>query len=139
MVLQAIGLQYHEFYGQPDSEDVACDRTIVVVPPHAMPTPVSPVQQSCTLADDPWLPTWVVLERSERNVGGEPVEVGHVRMTIEDDDEYWEHTVVDWFLADDGLPVEVAAVKQSRSPSPVGGVVYHEEYRLELVSMTPLS
>jgi hypothetical protein len=84
------------------------------------------------------LPTWTVGERSQRQVEGAEIEVRHVQMRVEDDDEYWEHTVVDWYLAADGLPVEVVATKESRSPSPVGGVVYREDYRLELESSTPL-
>ena len=37
-------------------------------------------------------------------------------MTVDDDDEYWEHTVVDWYLADDGLPVEGIAQLTRASP-----------------------
>jgi hypothetical protein len=80
-----------------------------------------------------------VLERGQRSINGESVDVGHIKMTIDDDDEYWEHTVVDWYLADDGLPVEVTATKESRSPSPIGAVVYRETYRLALASTTPLN
>ncbi len=66
------------------------------------------------------------------------VAVQHVRMTVDDNDKYWEHTVVDWYLADTGLPVEVRSTKESRSPSPIGGVDYREQYHLELVSTIPL-
>jgi hypothetical protein len=59
-------------------------------------------------------------------------------MTVEDDDEYWEHTTIDWQLAPSGLPVEVTVETSSRSPSPIGGVVYNETYHLELISTTPL-
>ena len=40
-------------------------------------------------------------------VEGTEIEVQHVRMTVDDNDEYWEHTIVDWYLAPTGLPVEV--------------------------------
>ena len=137
VALQRDGVQYHEFFGQPDDEAVACDIPVLVWPIAA--TSSTAVQhQSCTLADDPWLPSWEVLERTTRSIEGSDIEVQHVRMTIADNDEYWERTVVDWFLADSGLPVEVRSTKESRSPSPIGGVVYHERYDLELISIVPL-
>ena len=115
---------------------MACDRTVVLVPvgePHD-----APVRQSCTLGDDPWQPVWEVLEPSTRIVGDAELPVRHVRMTVDDDDEFWERLVADWYLAADGLPVEVTITKESRSPTVVGGVVYEEEYQLELVSAEPL-
>jgi hypothetical protein len=130
------GIQYHEFFGQPDNEAVACDTTVLMVA--ATPGSQAPVQQRCTLADDPWLPVWTMLERTTRTVDGQPVDVQHVQMQIEDDDEYWEHTTIDWYLAPDGLPVEVVATKSSLSPSPIGAIQYDEQYQLELESMTPL-
>jgi hypothetical protein len=135
--LQTDGVQYHEFFGQPNEEAVACDNTVLVVP--ASPSTTVPVQsQSCTLAGDPWLPSWDVLERTTRTIGSNEVDVQHVRMTIDDNDEFWEHTVVDWYLADTGLPVEVGSTKESRTDSPIGGVVYREQYHLLLISMIPL-
>ena len=107
------GTQYHEFFGQPDDEAVVCDTTVLLVPA-APDVTLPPTQQSCTLAADPWLPTWDVLETSQRAVDGQNVTVRHVRMTIEDDDQYPEHTVIDWYLASNGLPVEVSATKSSR-------------------------
>lgn len=130
------GIQYHEFFGQGESEPVRCDVRVLLVP-NALDRS-DPVQQSCLLADDPWLPTWEVLERTVRTVAGEQIEVQHVRMTIDDNDDYWEHLVVDWYLTDSGLPIDVTTTKSSRSPSQVGAVVYREEYHLEIVSLTPL-
>ncbi|HEX6659692.1 MAG TPA: hypothetical protein VF065_16490, partial [Ilumatobacter sp.] len=69
---------------------------------------------------------------------GQLVDVQHVQMQIEDEDEYWEHTTIDWYLAPDGLPVEVVATKSSLSPSPIGPIQYDEQYHLELESLTPL-
>jgi hypothetical protein len=135
--LQPTGLQYHEFFGSADSEDVVCDRAIVLVPVSLMPPP-SPIRQNCTLASDPWHPTWEVLEDTRRSVGPETIPVRHVRMTVDDPDDYWEHTVVDWYVAADGLPVQMSSEKSSRSPSPIGGVVYKEEYEAQLESLVPL-
>jgi hypothetical protein len=135
---QPVGLQYHEFFGRGEREDLVCDRPVLLVPA-TWTSPPPPAVQSCTLGEDPWLPTWQAVTRTERRVAGEAVDVVHVRMEIADDDEYWERTVVDWFLAADGLPVEVTAVKESRSPSPIGAVEYRETYRLELLSRVPLT
>jgi hypothetical protein len=134
--LQTDGTQYHEFFGQADEEAVSCDTTVLLRP--VAPGDGRPVEQSCTLADDPWRPTWQVLERGHRTVEGLDIEVQHVRMTVQDDDQYWEHTVIDWFLADNGLPVAVSATKSSLSPSPIGAVRYDERYELTIISMTPL-
>jgi hypothetical protein len=135
--LSPTGVQYHEFYNQPDEEAVSCDRSAVLVPT-AVSVPAAPQQLLCTLADDPWIPTWEVLERTTRSVEGATINVQHVRMTVDDTEEYFEHTVVDWYLAPTGLPVEMSSTKDSRTPSPIGGVVYHEQYDLELISTTPL-
>ncbi len=135
--LQPEAVQYHEFFGQPEEEAVACDRGVVLVPSADEPAALGRTQLMCTLGDDPWLPTWEVLERDVRVVAGETVPVRHVRMTVIDHDDYWEDQVIDWYLAETGLPVEATAVKSSRSPSPIGGVVYREEYHLELASLEP--
>ena len=68
--LGPLGVQYHEFYNQPDEEAVSCDRRVLIVP---IPGSASegPQQLSCTLADDPWLPSWEVLEQTTRSVEGD--------------------------------------------------------------------
>ena len=138
VALQPDGVQYHEFFSQPDDEALRCDRTVVLVPTTAAAEPADPTEQSCMLAEDPWLPRWEVLERATRTVDGTDVAVRHVRMTIDDNDNYPEHTTIDWYLTDSGLPVEVQATKTSSSPSPIGAVGYTEQYHLELVSTAPL-
>jgi hypothetical protein len=129
--------QYHEFFGQPEREAVSCDHRAPLVPADSVPEVLT--RLSCTLGDDPWQPAWTVRERTTRTVGGQPIGVRHVTMRIADDDEYWEDTTIDWYLADTGLPVEVVARKSSSSPSPIGPVRYDEEYRLELISTSPLT
>jgi hypothetical protein len=136
IVLGLDGIQYHEFFGQPDDEAVACDVTVMLVA--AQPGELAPQQQACMLAEDPWLPVWSTLEQASRTVDGRQVDVTHVRMQIEDADEYWEHTTIDWFLAPDGLPIEVQATKSSLSPSPIGPIRYDEQYHLQLQSLEPL-
>jgi hypothetical protein len=134
--LQPDAIQYHEFFQQPELEHVDCDRGVIVVPA-GEPSP-EPVVQSCHLEDDPWVATWSVIGRSTRPVAGAGVEVWHVRMTVEDDDRFWEHTVIDWFFDDHGLPVAMTSTKESNSPSPIGDVVYRERYELTAESLLPL-
>lgn len=133
---QPDAIQYHEFFEQPELEHLACDRAVVVVPSGEAPSDSE--VQSCRLADDPWVATWTVLERTTLPVGDTEVPVWHVRMTVDDNDDHWEHTTTDWFLDDHGLPVAVTSTKESNSPSPIGDVRYRETYELSVDSLTPL-
>ena len=136
IMIQPDAIQYHEFFQHPELERLQCDRGVVVIPP-AVPPP-EPAVQSCRLDEDPWTATWSVIERTSRIVEEADVPAWHVRMSVVDDDEFWEHTTIDWFLDDHGLPLAVIAVKESNSPSPVGDVRYRESYELSLISLTPL-
>jgi hypothetical protein len=134
---QRTGAFYHEFFQHGSREEMTCDRGVLVVPADRMPGDVVPL--ACMLNDRPWLPEWQVLERDVRTVEGVDVQVTHVRMTVTDDDAYWEHVVADWWIDDRGLPIEMTATKQSKSNSGlVGDVVYHETYTVTLASLTPL-
>ncbi len=135
--LQPGGVQFHEFFGQSQVDEIRCDGVVALTA--VGPTPQPPVARTCTLAADPWNPVWAVLERDIRQVDGRDVAVTHARMTVDDDDEYWEQTTEDWYLADSGLPVDVSVETSSRSSSMVGAVVYRETYELQLESMTPLT
>jgi len=134
--LQTQSLQYHEFFDQETPETVVCDVPVLLVP--VVNEPPEPVAQICTIEDRPWLPVWEVLEPDVRDVDGESVDVRHVRMTIDDNDHNFEHYVADWLLAPSGLPIELSVLKQSRSSSVVGDVVYDEVVELALVSVDPL-
>ena len=134
--LQPDAIQYHEFFQQPELEHLDCDRSVVVVPAGAPPT--DPVVQSCFLEQDPWIATWTAPEPTTHTVAGNEVPAWHVQMTVDDDDQYWEHTTLDWFFDDRGLPVAMASTKESNSPSPIGDVLYRENYELSAVSLTPL-
>lgn len=135
--LQPTGAAYHEFFGVGQRQEIACDRDVLLVPNDGAPRDVVPL--ACRIDDQLWLPEWEVLERTSLTVDGEVVDVTHVRMTIADDDEYWEHTVVEWWLDEHGLPVRMSTTKESKSPSDlVGDVVYTEVYTADLVSLDPL-
>lgn len=135
--LQPGGAQFHEFFGQAQTDEISCDDVFALIDAELVPAPA--VARTCALADDPWNPVWQVLEHNSREIDGRDVAVTHVRMTVEDDDEYWEHTSADWYLAASGLPVGVSVETSSRSPSIAGAVVYRETYELELESMSPLT
>ena len=130
------GVYFHEFYGRSERERLACDRPVPLVPVDRAPR--EPVQLVCRLQDRPWMPVWEVLGRTTRKVDGQDVDVQHVRMTVRDDDDFWERIDADWFLADNGLPVAIRWSKASRSPTLVGPVEYEEEYELRLESFDPL-
>lgn len=136
VALQPVGSVYHEFYGVGEIEELRCDRAVVVVP-RADSAP--PVALQCMLADLPWLPVWEVLGRDTVVVDGSDVPAWHVRMTIDDNDEYPEQTTIDWWLAANGLPLRMTSTTSSTSDSDlVGDVRYEEEYVADLVSLDPL-
>ncbi|HNJ97404.1 MAG TPA: hypothetical protein PLV13_04730 [Ilumatobacteraceae bacterium] len=137
IALTTEGLAFHQFFGQSRTEELTCDRTVLLVPDDG--TPRSPVQLSCLLGENQWAPAWEVMGYDRLTVGTEIVPVRHVQMVVADNDEYWEHVVVDWYLDENGLPVKVQAVKQSLSDTAYGDVEYNEVYTLELLSRTPLT
>lgn len=135
--LQPVGAAYHEFFGVGQRQEIVCDRDVLLVPDDGAPRDVVPL--ACRIDDQLWLPEWEVLEHTTLPVAGATVDVTHVRMTIADDDEYWEHTVVEWWLDPHGLPVRMTTTKESKSPSDlVGDVTYVEVYTADLLSLEPL-
>ncbi|MEN9645370.1 MAG: hypothetical protein RL238_2039 [Actinomycetota bacterium] len=135
--LQPTGASYHEFYGVGQRQELRCDREVLLVPSDGAARDVVPL--ACRIDDQLWLPEWEVLDRATVTVEGTPVPTVHVRMRIADDDEYWEHTVVEWWLDEHGLPVRMTTTKESKSPSDlVGDVRYTEVYTADLVSLEPL-
>lgn len=135
--LQPAGASYHEFFGVGQRQELQCDREVLLVPNDGAPREVVPL--ACRLDDTVWLPEWEVLERTALTVAGASVPTVHVRMRIADEDEYWERTVVDWWLDEHGLPVRMTTAKESKSPSDlVGDVIYTEVYTADLTSLEPL-
>jgi hypothetical protein len=137
MDLAPVGAFYHEFFQHGSHEKMVCDRNAPIVTSAADLPPATHLH--CTLNDRPWLPVWEVLDRSTIEVDGTAVPVTHVRMTVQDDDAYWEHAVADWWFDDHGLPVRMTSTKESKSSSDlVGDVVYTETYTADLVTLVPL-
>jgi hypothetical protein len=137
IVMQTTGAFYHEFFAHGSLETLVCNQSVLLVPLDGAPR--EPVGQRCTLNDREWRPVWEVIGRDTRTVEGHELQVTHVRMSVQDDDEYWEHVVADYWLDEHGLPVSMTAVKESKSSSGlVGDVVYQEHYVVDLASIAPL-
>jgi hypothetical protein len=134
-LVQGNGLQYHEFFGQAEPEDVVCPARPVMVPAVVEPGPATEVD--CTLESDPWTVTWQVIGREARPAGDTTVDTVHVRQSVNDTAALGEQSTVDWYLDDHGLPIYVTATKRSTSSSPIGTVLYQEHYTLSLESQEP--
>ena len=135
--LQPTSAAYHEFFGVGQRQEIVCDREVLVVPSDGATREVVPLV--CTIDQQLWLPEWEVVGSELLTVAGSPVDTTHVRMHIADEDQYWERTVVEWWLDEHGLPVRMTTTKESKSPSDlVGDVIYTEQYTADLVSLDPL-
>lgn len=139
VVLQPDGGSYHEFFGRQQVEDLRCDRSVVVVPAHggSADGPIESLQ--CTLGGRPVEQAWQVHDSSTRIVDGRSITVQHVRFTVADDDHWFEHITMDWFLDEHGLPVEVHLREESLADTDFGDVRYDERYDLAIVSLDPLT
>lgn len=136
--LQPTSTNYHEFFQHGQEQIVQCDRATLVVPADGAPRPADALQ--CIQAGAPWAPVWQVLGTEAVQVAGTTVDTTHVRLTVADDDEYWEHITADYWFDQQGLPVRMTATKENRTSSGlVGDVVYRESFTAELASLTPLT
>ncbi|MBI4882909.1 MAG: hypothetical protein HY826_02505 [Actinobacteria bacterium] len=137
--LQPTGGAYHVFFGQEKVEDLACDRSVLLIAAEPPATTSSePAPLTCTIGGAPWFPVWQVLERTTRTVQGTDVAVQHVQMTVTDEDQYHEHITLDWFLDDHGLLIAAELAKETLADTVVGGVTYKETFSLALISPDPL-
>jgi hypothetical protein len=130
------GQSFHEFFGQTQTEDITCDHPVLLVPVDGAPRPKESL--TCLLGTASWSPAWEVLERSTMQAAGATVEVQHVRMTVNDNDQYFERITLDWYLNEHGLPVKMQQSKDSLSDTSFGDVEYIEYYVAELESLAPL-
>lgn len=141
VVLQPTGGSYHEFFGRQQIEPLSCDRSVVVVPARSADGSGNdaPVALQCELGGRPVEQVWQVLGASTRVVDGTSMRVQHVQMRVADDDHWFEHITMDWYLDEHGLPVEIRLLESSLADTAFGDVRYDERYALELVSLTPLT
>jgi hypothetical protein len=129
-------LQFHEFFQQPREEAVVCPAPVLWLPrdPHEGQS----WSAECTLDGHPWHQQFDVIDRAPVTVGSTTVSALHIRQAMTAATEFSEHTTVDWWLSNDGLPLRMQATKASRSPSPVGAVNYEEHVGASLESVQPL-
>jgi hypothetical protein len=128
---------YHEFFGHGQLQTLTCDRPALLVPLDSAPRPNLPLE--CQLDTEEWQPQWTVIGPDTRTVAGVQVPVMHVRMVVDMNRKYYEHTTMDYWLDAHGLPVHVAGTKTSKSNSGlVGDVVYTETISADLESLDPL-
>jgi hypothetical protein len=132
---EAWGIQFHEFFKQPNTDTIACPANGVLVPEPA--TPGQTWSVDCTLTGDPWPQQFTVAGPEPVQVGATTVNTVHVVEHIDVPVTYYEHTTIDWWFSADGLPVKVNEVKVSKSSSPIGAVTYHEHFSLVLQSVEP--
>jgi hypothetical protein len=133
---EAWTLQYHEFFKQPDPEELVCPDDTRLLP--ADPVAGESWAAACTLAGDPEPQRFEVVGLEDVTVAGETVPAVHVRQLVDTGGDTYEHTTTDWWLARTGLPLRSTQTKSSRSSSPIGPVTYTEEYTTELISLRPL-
>jgi len=135
-ITEAWALQYHEFFKQPDPEALVCPADTLLLPrePRAGATWAA----ACTLAKDPEPQQFTVVGTESIEVGGTMVPTVHVRQAVQTNVAMYEHTVNDWWLRADGLPVRGVETKVSKSPSPIGAVTYREQYRIDVEATAPL-
>jgi hypothetical protein len=133
---EAWTLQYHEFFKQPDPKELVCPADTLLLPVNA----VAGVgwDASCTLARELEPQHFEVVGDDTVVVAGVKVPAIHVRQSVERGGEYFEHTITDWWLTSTGLPLRSVQTKSSRTPSPIGGVTYREQYSTDLETLEPL-
>lgn len=133
----ANGVQLHTFFGHGDLESFVCDRAVVIAPSDL--APAASVPQTCSLMGAAWQPSWELVGPERMLVGTTEVAVMHVRVTVANNSAYFEHTVIDWWVDDHGLPLRMSCTKSSKSNSGlVGDVLYTEQYTATLQSLKPL-
>jgi hypothetical protein len=133
---EAWTLQYHEFFKQPDPEELVCPADTLLLP--IEPVAGAAWDAACTLANTPEPQHFEVVGHETVTVAGAPVAAIHLRQSVELGGDNFEHTTTDWWLAPTGLPLRSVQTKSSRSSSPIGPVTYSEQYTIELESLEPL-
>lgn len=136
VTLQPTGVQFHQFFGQAQTDVSECLATVPLNPPPPIGTAIP---RDCRLADEPWNPVWTSAGTGTATVDGGAVATTSFDVTIELTGEYPEHSTQHWVFAPDGLPVSISVDMESANPSPVGSVTYTETIVATLVSRNPLS
>lgn len=123
VVLQPTGVQFHQFFGQSQTDVSECRATVPLAPP---PPAGTTIARDCRLAGEPWNPVWTAT-----------TDGFDVTITLEG--EYPEHSTQHWVFRADGLPTSIVWDMESANPSPVGSVTYTESITATLAGDAPLS
>lgn len=122
VVLQPDGVQFHEFYGQAQTDVAQCR---AVVPLFPLPPAGTVINRDCRLAGESWNPVWTATADGY-----------DVAITLAG--EYPEDSRQHWTFRSDGLPQTIEWDMESSNPSPVGTVTYTETIVATLTTPDPL-
>ncbi|MFM7253327.1 MAG: hypothetical protein ACKO27_09735 [Ilumatobacteraceae bacterium] len=141
----AVAVWHHEFFGQEERTPTYCPDDVLMLPAAYVDDPMAgvwePTSMTCVCDDRDWPAMWELLGVEERLIEGVAVEVAHVRLTITwRAGEYYEDSVIDYWLDRSGLPLSMSSTKVTRTDSGViGAVTYREQFTADLLSLTPLT
>ncbi|MGA0895571.1 MAG: hypothetical protein ACO3S5_13185 [Ilumatobacteraceae bacterium] len=140
-----VAVWHHEFFGQDERTPTYCPDDVLMLPASYVDDPMAgmwePTLMTCICDDRDWPATWELLGVDERVIDGVTVQATHVRLTITwRAGEFYEDSVIDYWLDRSGLPVAMSSTKVTRTDSGViGAVTYREQFTAELLSLTPLT
>jgi hypothetical protein len=128
-------VQFHRFFGGDDMQTDVCSD------PRPRPLGGSPGatwQVRCTAEKEVDVYTGTVAGLEQASVGGTPVTVEHVVVTVDDGDARDAQRTETWYLAGTDLVVRRISDISTTDPSVLGDVHYTEHYEIALDSLTPL-
>jgi hypothetical protein len=129
-------VQFHRFFGGDDSQTDVCSDP----QPRPIGGPAGATWTArCPASDQVDVFTGTVVGTEQATVGGEPVTVEHVVVTVDDGDTRDSQRTETWYLAGTDLVVRRVSDVSTTDPSAVGDVHYTEHYEITLDSLTPLS
>lgn len=140
-----VAVWHHQFFSQDERTPTVCPDDVLMLPAAYVDDPMAgawaPVEVLCTTDGRDWPARFEVLGAEDRTIEGVTVEAFHVRLTITwDGGDFFEHSVIDYWLDRSGLPLSMVSSKETRNDSGViGAVTYLETFRADLVSLTPLT
>ena len=127
----------HTFFGHKDTTDWQCTRTAWVP---ADSNPGAKARWRCRGGDTLQVGTVTVLGRAPVLVGSTSIGALGLRMVVrEQGGAHGLATEERWVEPETGLPLRVVYAVRTDNPSPIGKVVFEEQFRLRLLSLQPRS
>lgn len=127
---------HHEFYGVSDDQTFTCEPGNWLLPAAVEPgtTWKGRCRSGSTISEG----ASTVVGTERLTIGGQPVDVVHVRSSSEPTgDNRGTSRSDDWLRASDGLLVKREAFVETESDSQLGTTTYREQYTLVLESLQP--